>query len=375
MGTQVIDQFELQNTKRGVDNLLLEGLGVKSGDALLLVLEQDESLYDRSVGSLIEARCRELDTNLTVLSEPLITHAADFPASVASAMRIVDHTLFLSRLGDYVRFVKLPGNGTKTTSYIYTTEQLSSPYATVSHNLRAQLRDKLEQELMDAKHWQITCPLGTDLQGSFCWQSLEGGNDDELLVSLYPVSTFKPIPCNTASGRVALSRWLMPGGAPKIESPGLNLNGTVFCDVIDGKVDRFYGTETETEADCSADAKNVSQHYDRVASELGINRNRVHSWHLGINPQTYFATDADEDFDTWCALSFGSPRYLHFHTCGDEPPGEIAWSLFNCTVLVDDQVFWENGQFSWLTRSDNRELIAQFSGAQVLLEPSCPIGV
>lgn len=375
MNKLTTDQLDTQNAQRGIDNLLLECLGAKSGDSMLLVLEEDESLYDRSVGLAVEARCRELGITIAVLSEPLISHAVNFPESVASAMHNVDHTLFLSRLGDYVRFVELPGDCNKTTGYIYTTEQLSSPYVTVSHKLRAQLRDKLEQELLVAKSWQITCPLGTNLSGSFCWQSLTGGNDDELLVSLFPVSTFKPIPCNTATGRVALSRWLMPGGAPKIESPGLTLNNTVFCDVIDGQIDRFYGAEPASDTDIDAEAEKVSQHYDRVASMLGINRNRVHSWHLGINPQTYFSTDADNGFDQWCALSFASPRYLHFHTCGDEPPGEIAWSLFNCTVLIDDQPFWEDGQFSWLTRADNRDLISQYPGAQILLEPSRPIGV
>jgi hypothetical protein len=367
MNTSATNHHASPDPLQGVDNLLKQCLGVKPGETILLVLEEDDDLYDRDVGIVIEARCSELGIHVTVLSEPLIQHAADFPESVSSVMRKVDHTLFLSRLGDYVRFVELPGQCTKTTSYTYTLDQLGSPYASVSHTLLAHLRDKLEQELLAASTWQITCPLGTNLTGSFCWPSLQGGNDDELLVGLFPVSTFKPIPCENASGRVALSRWLMPGGAPKIKSPGMNLSSTVYCDVHDGKVQRFFGPSEESEK--------VTQHYDRIASTLGINRNRVHSWHLGINPQTCFPTDPDLNFEQWCALSFGSPRYLHFHTCGDEPPGEIAWSLFNCTVLIDDQPFWKNGQFIWLNRADNRKQITQYAGAEILFDASLCIGV
>lgn len=357
----------VENAIQGADNLLLECLGVKQGDSLLLVLEEDESLYERDVGRLVESRGRDLGVQVTVISAALVSDANEFPDSVSSKMRTVDHTLFLSRLGDYVRFVELPGECTKYTSYTYTTTQLGSLYARVSHNLLAKLLDKLEHELLNASTWQITCPLGTDVSGSFCWPSRQGGDDDELLVGLFPVSTFKPVPCYTASGTVALSRWLMPGGAPKIESPGMNLTGTVFCELTEGKIQRFYGPKEE--------ATKVSQHYDRIASTLDINRNRVHSWHLGINPHTTFPEDPDSNLDKWSAFSFASPRYLHFHTCGDEPPGEIAWSLFNCSVLIDDQPYWNNRQFTWLTRSDNHALISQHPSAEVLFNESCPIGV
>jgi len=355
------------NLISGADNLLLGHMGLKAGESCLLVLEPDEQLYERKVGEIIEARCRELGAYVTVETQPLIAHAEDFPVSVANTMRHVDHTLFLSRLGDYVRFIELPGRCTKTTCYTYNTRLLASHFASIPSTLMTALRDKLEAELLLAKHWRITCPLGSDLSGEFNWASLGGGSDDELQVSLFPITTFKPVSCDTASGSVALSRWLMPGGATKVENANLKLQSTVHCEVESGMIKRFYG--------CPQTADKISRHYDHVASTLGINRNRVHSWHLGINPQTFFPASADDNLDKWCAISFGSPRYLHFHTCGDEPPGEIAWSLFNCCVYIDDKTYWENGEFSWLWRDDNRTLIERYPGAEMLLQPSCCIGL
>ena len=40
---------------------------------------------------------------------------------------------------------------------------------------------------------------------------------------------------------------------------------------------------------------------------------------------------------------FASPKFLHFHTCGDYAPGEICWMLENHSVYVDRIPLWENG--------------------------------
>jgi hypothetical protein len=141
MNISATNHHASQDPRQGADNLLKFCLGIKPGETILLVLEEDDSLYDRELGAQIERRCQDLGTYVTVITEPLINHATEFPESVSSVMRTVDHTLFLSRLGDYVRFVELPGQCTKTTSYTYTLEQLGSPYASVSHTLLAHLRD------------------------------------------------------------------------------------------------------------------------------------------------------------------------------------------------------------------------------------------
>lgn len=357
----------LNDPKAGAINLLKHCLNIQSTDSVLLVLEPDDVFYAHEVVATIRECLNEFNANVTVEKPKLISNPADFPEYLALAMNSHDHTLFLSRIGDYVRFVQLPGNGSRVTNYALNLEALGSAYATVNYRLMHKLQLRLEDELMNASQWQIQCPLGTDLSGHFCWPSLAGGQDDDLTVSLFPVATFKPVPCIDANGQVALSRWLMPGGAAKLDNADMTINGVVRAHVIDGYLGTFSGVDTEV--------RKLNNHYDYISKTLGINRNRIHSWHVGINPQTHFDHSADEFLDLWSAISFGSPKYLHLHTCGDEPPGEIAWSVFNPTITIDDTVFWENGEFVWLQRADNKALIATFNGAHHLLEPSLSIGV
>jgi len=356
-----------KDPKTGALNLLKHSLNVQTNESVLLVLEPSDSFYDHDVVNTINDCLIALHAQVTTMIPELISDPVEFPNDVSDAMSKHDHTLFLSRVGDYVRFVELPGNGNRVTSYTLNIDMLGAPYATIDNRLMLKLQHKLEDELMNASHWQIQCPLGTDLSGKFSWPSLDGGQDDDLTVSLFPVATFKPVPCGNASGQVALSRWLMPGGAAKLDNADTTINGVVYAHVLNGRLHSFSGAESEV--------IKLNGHYDYISESLGINRNRVHSWHVGINPQTSFDRSADEHLDLWSALSFGSPKYLHFHTCGDEPPGEVAWSVFDPTVFIDGSAYWENGEFVWLQRADNRTLIESYEGTHYLLEPSLAIGI
>jgi hypothetical protein len=352
----------------GVDNLLLKCIGIKPGESVLLVLEPEgERFYEDAPAELIRQRINALDATSNVVRPDLITNPEDFPLSVADKMMEFDHTLFLSRIGDYCRFHELQGSGSKTLCYARTAETLNSPFAGACHRLMSTLLTKLEQELMQASHWRITCDLGTDIEGTFCWPSLEYGTDDEFSLELFPVTTFKPVPCNTANGVVAISRWLLPGAAAKVEPSMLSFDDVVIIEVENGNMTSNSGS--------GHSAEKVADYYDLVANHLGVNRNRVHSWHIGINPFTEFLDDVDRNLEKWGAISFASPRYLHFHTCGDVPPGELAWSIFNPTVIIDGHKFWHNGQFTWLQREDNHALLSNSDDGASFLQSSRDIGV
>ena len=110
----------------------------------------------------------------------------------------------------------------------------------------------------------------------------------------------------------------------------------MFAEVELGRITGFAGDRGVVER--------VSDHYDRVASLFGIDADVVHSWHAGIHPGCAFAADAAADPDLWSNTAFGNPRFLHFHTCGDYPPGEISWMVLDRTVIVDGQAFWQSGR-------------------------------
>ena len=186
-------------------------------------------------------------------------------------------------------------------------------------------------------------------------------------MQLFPVTTFKPVPCNAANGSVALSRWLMPGAAAKVDPAIVEFSDVVHAVVNDGELTDLKGN--------AESVQRINNHYDLVSKTLGIRRNRIHSWHAGMNPRTFFHGNANTELDEWSAISFASPRYLHFHTCGDIPPGEIAWSIFNPSVWIDDELYWQNGELVWLQRQDNQLLIEKTVDAECLLENSLDIGL
>ena len=119
----------------------------------------------------------------------------------------------------------------------------------------------------------------------------------------------------------------------------------------------------------------VRRHYETVAEKFDIDPWVVHSWHTGIHPKTFYPAPALADLERWGAVSFGSPRYTHFHTCGNFSPGEIAWSLFDTTVEFDGEVFWQDGRFVFLERPEIRALIAKHGAPDDAFAARADIGV
>lgn len=352
----------------GALNLLVNCVGVQRGDRVLMVEETpQEHFYCPELANVLAAQTLSLGAHISRVTAEHNTPLTDFPANVIALMEQSDHTLFLNRIGDYNRFITLPGASSKTLCYALDKSALASPFSTVPHDLMSRLLARIESEMRHATDWRITCPLGTDISGTFCWPSAKGDKDDDFTLSLFPVTTFKPVPCTTANGKVIVSRWLMPGGAAKVEPATMTFEGVVTIEVSNGMIGAMDGPPESVRA--------VADHYDFVAEALGVRRNRVHSWHAGLNPCTSFSGPIDDDLERWGAISFASPRYLHFHTCGDTPPGEVAWSVFNPTVWIDGELYWEHGQLVWLERRNNHALIAQYPGADCLLGKSADIGI
>ena len=72
--------------------------------------------------------------------------------------------------------------------------------------------------------------------------------------------------------------------------------------------------------------------------------------------------------------ALGSPRYAHFHACGNAP-GEIAISLFDTTISFDGEVFWESGRLKFLDRPRSREILERHPESANAFDMRWDIGI
>ena len=90
--------------------------------------------------------------------------------------------------------------------------------------------------------------------------------------------------------------------------------------------------------------RKIRDHYRMVADLFNLDADNVHSFHAGIHPGSIYSKDIALDPDRWSNSTFTNPRVLHFHTCGDYPPGEICWMVIDHTLTVDGKALWNKGR-------------------------------
>ncbi len=330
---------ELTGRHSGLSNLFDDCVGLRSDNRLVLVIESThETYYDRDVAATVADAARARGARVRCIPAPVVEAPTDLPSHFLKAISNADHTVFLARLGDQLRFDALPGDGCKTMCYTLDGDLLASPFATLPYQAMVQLADELESILGSSQRWRIRCPLGTDVSGQSVatdWQR----SPDAGSMKRFPIMTFRPVSASSMDGRVALSRWLIGTGSRLYRPYALNLSSVVFARVEQGRIVGFEGKSTDVNA--------IKAHYEQVAKRYGLNRDRVHSWHVGLNPGTFYRGSPEADLMRWGGIAFGAPRYLHFHTCGDEAPGEICWSVFDATVEVDGKALWRDGAFQF----------------------------
>jgi hypothetical protein len=358
----------VSGTEAGARNLLSNCVGLRAGDALLLVAE-DPALgyFGPGLVETIAAHARQIGAAVRVIDAPVIEDPSDFPKDVQDAISESDHTVFLARLGDQVRFQLMPGSGSKSMCYALDTDYLAAPFACLDHRIMVALKQKLESAFDAANGWRVTCPLGSDISGRFP-PPAEDPTEGEVTMRRFPMLTYRPIPASSMTGRVALSRWLIGTGSRLYEPFGLQFDGTVFAHVENGRIAGFEGAVDTV--------GRIRDHYDFVADRYRIDRDVVDSFHTGMNPQTFYSGRAESNFPRWGGVAFGAPHYLHFHTCGNYSPGEICWSVFDPTIVVDGEAFWENGIFRFVDRPEVQALFSTHPDvAAAFAQPRRDIGV
>ena len=293
--------FADENPISGARNLLCNCIDVRSGDQILLVREDSrDGIYDEAAPACVEQEARELGASVYSLCMPAVAGPESVPQALLAAMEHVDHTIFFSRIGDQLRFDKIPGSGTKTVVYALDVHLLGSEFSTIPYGFLRAVQTNLESEISEASEWRISCPLGTDVVGRVDRAMLEEAQPADFSLQLFPVATFRPLPCTTMEGRVVLSRWLNLSNTHDLEPRVIRLAEPITAVVKAGRIVDFEGERDVILA--------VRRYYDRVSSELSVDPDVVHSWHAGINPKTHFRGSAADHPFRWACMIFGSPR-------------------------------------------------------------------
>jgi hypothetical protein len=334
----------------GVENLLVNCLGAVAGQTILIVREEvGQSYYCPKLCGVVAAAARARGIAVETFSAPVLTEAEAPPPALAAAMAAADHTVFLARIGDQLRFRPSTLKNPPVVSYALDGGMLGSAYGATDHNVFLALKSLIDAAAESAGTIRITCPLGTDIAGRA--MPVIGGGD--VTVKRFPMPVFRPVSASGFSGRVALRRWLIGSGSRFYKPYAQCFDGVVLAEVEAGRIVGFDGPAEAVRL--------IRAHYDRVAGMFGCDRDVVHSWHAGIHPGCAYPTRAEADFERWGGGAFGNPRMLHFHTCGDYAPGEICWSVFDATVTFDGAPFWDHG----------RLMLENIPGAQDAVD-ACP---
>ncbi|MFU0507037.1 hypothetical protein [Pseudaminobacter sp. NGMCC 1.201702] len=351
---------------KGAANLLANCAGIRKRDRLLIVHEEPGlGYYDDEILCAILRAAQVIGAHVTVKQVPFIPRPTEMPADVGALMQSADQTVFLARIGDQLRFCDIASYGRMAVCYALDAEMLSSPYGTADHRAFIELKTALNRMLANARSVHVTCPCGTDFHGPGAGTAKPLA---DVGIKRFPLSVFTPIPAARYSGKVALPGFLVGTGSMYYEPYALEYEGALSVSFEAGRITRFQGSAAAVRA--------AEQHYQMVASRLGIDRDFVHSWHAGIHPGCEISGVVSDSYERWSGAAFGNPRLLHFHTCGAYAPGEISWNVVDPTITVDDIPVWQDGVLRPQLVPGGEEILARYPDIAPLFDaPKRNIGL
>ncbi len=349
----------------GAYNLLVNCGQACAGERLLLCYEQESlDFYDRAIVEDVCACAQEIGLEVMpyVLDfDPVIDTV---PAQLAAAIAAADLTVFLARLADQMRFGRFKSDQRTILSYALNSASLASPFGTVHYKASLALKQVIDTAVFGASEVVVTCKVGTYFKGKIS-ASPDGG---DVNLRRFPMLVNTPAPASGFAGRIALPGFLVGTGSKYYHPFGVTFDAPLFA-VFEGNT--LLGFEGQ-----KSDEDKANQHLDMVAGRFEIDRNFVHSWHLGIHPKCYFDGVAVDQFESWSGSAFGNPRLLHVHTCGAYAPGEVCWNVVDPTLVADGVTIWEDGVLLPERVPGGREVLAEYDDLRrAFLAPDRRIGL
>ena len=349
----------------GAYNLLVNCGQACAGERLLLCYEQESlDFYDRAIVEDVCACAQEIGLEVMPYELDFDPVIDTVPAQLAAAIAAADLTVFLARLADQMRFGRFKSDQRTILSYALNSASLASPFGTVHYKASLALKQVIDAAIFGASEVVVTCKVGTYFKGKIS-ASPDGG---DVNLRRFPMLVNTPAPASGFAGRIALPGFLVGTGSKYYHPFGVTFDAPLFA-VFEGNT--LLGFEGQ-----KSDEDKANQHLDMVAGRFEIDRNFVHSWHLGIHPKCYFDGVAVDQFESWSGSAFGNPRLLHVHTCGAYAPGEVCWNVVDPTLVADGVTIWEDGVLLPERVPGGREVLAEYDDLRrAFLAPDRRIGL
>ena len=125
----------------GVKNLLQTCAGAQPGERFLIIEEEgDSSVFDSRLAEVVSAQASRFGLfveRLPVRFQPEVNGLPDWLTSTVSDF---DHVLFLSRLGDQLRFTRMPDGTKPIVSFVLDREGMASPLGTACYKKFTELK-------------------------------------------------------------------------------------------------------------------------------------------------------------------------------------------------------------------------------------------
>lgn len=318
--------------EEGARNLLV-GCAELAAGAHVLIVAEDPALgwYDAKLPEALAETAASLGMAVDMVAVGAPDNRPD--PDLAALLDAHDNIVFLARLGDQDRFAAPEPGKRRVMTYVRSAAMLASAYGRTDHRAMTALKQAVNKALTGARNVTITCPRGTHLEGAVSPRQRPEG---DVSVRRFPLGVPIPLLADRFSGEVVLADYLTPTGSHVYTPATLALSEPVTARVERGRIAGFDGADGPVAA--------VAAHYDHVAGLFGIDRDCVHSFHAGIHPAMVYDRPVAQDPDRWSNTAFTDPKYLHFHTCGAYPPGEICWMVADHTTRLDGVALWQDGR-------------------------------
>ena len=141
------------------------------------------------------------------ISDALLDHFLAFdpeakalPIDLAKASKLADHTVFVARLADQIRFQANTQNASRIITYAIDREMLTSDFGVNDYKGFEALKASVNILMMQADCIHVTCKNGSNFSGQA--KNVEIGTGD-VTIKRFPMSIFAPLPTENFEGIIA----------------------------------------------------------------------------------------------------------------------------------------------------------------------------